>query len=100
MPGLRLQHRIVIPFAIIAIVATAAAAFVSLSVTSNALQSRFRSQLLSAAAVISRSDLALNRLSLQQLHEIIAQGESDPFHARILQRTHRATAHSAARFTG
>jgi signal transduction histidine kinase len=71
VPGLRLQHRIVIPFAIIAIVATAAAAFVSLSVTSNALQSRLRSQLLSAAAVISRSDLALNRLILQQLHEII-----------------------------
>ena len=71
MPGLRLQHRIVIPFAIIAIVATAAAAFVSLSVTSNAMQARLRDQLLSAAGVISRSDLALNRIILRQMHEII-----------------------------
>jgi signal transduction histidine kinase len=69
--GLRLQHRIVIPFAIVALVATAAAAFVSLSVTSRALQSRLQNQLLSAASVISRGDLALNPIILRNLHEVI-----------------------------
>jgi signal transduction histidine kinase len=69
--GLRLQHRIVIPFAIVAFVATAAAALVALSVTSDALQARLQAQLLSAAAVISRSDLALNPAILRNLQEVI-----------------------------
>jgi HAMP domain-containing protein len=69
--SLRLQHRIVIPFAIVAIVATAAAAFVSLSVTSNALQSRLQNQLVSAAGVISRGDLALNPLILRNFYEVV-----------------------------
>jgi signal transduction histidine kinase len=68
---LRLHHRIVIPFAIVAIVATVAAAFVTLSVTSSALQQRLRAQLGSAAGVISRGDLALNPIILRNLHEII-----------------------------
>ena len=71
MSRLRLHHRIVIPFAIVAIVATVAAAFVTLSVTSSALQQRLRSQLGSAAGVISRGDLALNPLILRNLHEVI-----------------------------
>ena len=71
MVGLRLQHRIVIPFAIIAIVATAAAAFVALSVTSDTLQSRLQTQLVSAAGVVSRGDLALNPLILRNLQEVI-----------------------------
>ena len=71
MRGLRLQHRIVIPFAIVAFVATAAAALVALSVTSSALQARLQAQLLSAAAVISRSDLALNPAILRNLQEVI-----------------------------
>jgi signal transduction histidine kinase len=69
--GLRLQHRIVIPLALVAIVATAAAALVSLSVTSNALQSRLQAQLVSAASVISRSDLSLNPLILRNLQAVI-----------------------------
>jgi signal transduction histidine kinase len=69
--GLRLQHRIVIPFAIVALIATAAAALVALSVTSRALQARLQAQLLSAAAVISRSDLALNPAILRNLQEVI-----------------------------
>ena len=71
MRGLRLQHRIVIPFAIVAFVATAAAALVALSVTSGALRARLQAQLLSAAAVISRSDLALNPAILRNLQEVI-----------------------------
>ena len=71
MVGLRLQHRIVIPFAIVAIVATAAAALVALSVTSDAMQSRLQTQLVSAADVVSRADLALNPLILRNLQEVI-----------------------------
>jgi signal transduction histidine kinase len=71
LAGLRLQHRIVIPFAIVALVATAAAALVSLSVTSSALQSRLESRLVSAAAVISRGDFAVNPIILQNLQEVI-----------------------------
>lgn len=71
MAGLRLQHRIVIPFAIVALVATAVAALVSLSVTSGALQSRLQSRLVSAAGVISRSDFAVNPIILRNLQEVI-----------------------------
>jgi signal transduction histidine kinase len=71
LAGLRLQHRIVIPFAIVALVATAAAALVSLSVTSSALQSRLESRLVSAAAVISRGDFAVNPIILQNLQEVL-----------------------------
>jgi signal transduction histidine kinase len=70
--GLRLQHRIVIPFAIVALVGTAGAALVALSVTANALQARLQTQLMSAAGVISRSDLALNPAILRNLQEVIA----------------------------
>jgi signal transduction histidine kinase len=61
----------VLPFVIVALVATAGAAFVALSVTSEALQARLQSQLVSAARVISRGDLALNPAILQNLHEAI-----------------------------
>lgn len=68
---LRLQHRIVIPFAIVALVATAGAAMVALSVTSTALRSRLDAQLSSAAQVIGRGGLALNAGILRSLQEII-----------------------------
>jgi signal transduction histidine kinase len=55
-----LQYRIVIPFVIVVLVATAGAALVALSVTSRALHSRVQAQLSSAAAVVGRGDLALN----------------------------------------
>jgi signal transduction histidine kinase len=70
--GLRLQHRIVVPFAIVALVGTAGAAMVALSVTASALQTRLQTQLMSAADVISRSDLALNPAILRNLQEVIA----------------------------
>jgi signal transduction histidine kinase len=55
----------------VAIVATATTAVVTLSVTSGALQSRLQAQLVSAAGVVSRADLALNRAILQNVREII-----------------------------
>ena len=68
---LRLQHRIVIPFAIVVLVATAATAVVALTVTSTALRARLEAQLLSAARVISRGGLALNAAILRSLQEVI-----------------------------
>jgi signal transduction histidine kinase len=69
--GLRLQHRIVIPFIVIALVATTAAAYVTWSVTSSALQSRLQTQLRNSATVVGRSDLALNPLILRNLQQIV-----------------------------
>ncbi|OFW31518.1 MAG: hypothetical protein A3H97_03280 [Acidobacteria bacterium RIFCSPLOWO2_02_FULL_65_29] len=71
MRGLRLQHRIVVPFVIVAWVATAAAASVSWSAASDALGARVQTQLVSAAAVISRGELALNPAILQTLQDIL-----------------------------
>ena len=49
---LRLHHRIVIPFALVALVTTAAAAFVAVSVTSQALESRVKTQVLNIAIAV------------------------------------------------
>jgi signal transduction histidine kinase len=69
--ALRLQHRIVIPFAIVALVATAAAALVSLNASSDALQTRVQTQLRNAVAVVSRGGLALNPAILRNLEQVI-----------------------------
>jgi signal transduction histidine kinase len=68
--ALRLQHRIVIPFVVVAVIATAAATIVTLRVSSDALRSRLEAQLVSAIGVVSRGDLALNRVVLQNVHDI------------------------------
>jgi signal transduction histidine kinase len=69
--GLRLQHRIVIPFIVIALIATTVAAYVTWRVTSSALQSRLETQLRNSAAVVGRSDLALNPAILRNLQQVI-----------------------------
>ncbi|MBZ5555636.1 MAG: HAMP domain-containing protein [Acidobacteriia bacterium] len=61
MPGrLRLHHRIVIPFALVALVATSGTAYVVLSVITRTLQARVETQILNAAALVSQSNFALN----------------------------------------
>lgn len=70
MRGLRLQHRIVIPFVLVAVVATAATAAITLAVASGALRSRLEAQLVSAVGVVSRGDLALNPAILENVHDI------------------------------
>ena len=71
MPGpLRLHHRIVIPVVFVALITTAIAAFVSLSVTRNALEARVVSQLAGAALAVSRSDFAVNQTILRRVKEI------------------------------
>lgn len=69
--ALRLQHRIVIPFVIVVVIATTAAALAGLSIASRALQNRVRSQLSSAVTVVGRSDLALNPAVLQNVRALL-----------------------------
>ena len=67
---LRLHHRIVIPFALIALLATSLTAYVALTVASQALETRVETQILNAAALISQSDFALNPAILQSVKAI------------------------------
>ena len=67
---LRLHHRIVIPFALVALVTTAAAAFVAVSVTSQALESRVKTQVLNTATLVAQSDFALNPVILRSVKAI------------------------------
>jgi signal transduction histidine kinase len=67
---LRLHHRIVIPFAVVALVATSASAFLALTVMSSAFQSRIQSQLTNTADVISRGGFAFNPAILRSVKAI------------------------------
>jgi signal transduction histidine kinase len=67
---LRLHHRIVLPFALVALVTTSAAAYVALSVATRTMDARVRTLLLNAASVVGRSDLALNPAILRSVQEI------------------------------
>jgi signal transduction histidine kinase len=69
-PPLRLHYRIVIPFVVVALLATSAAALVALSVISRTLRSRVQARTLSTALVVSRRDYALNPLILRSVKEI------------------------------
>lgn len=71
MTGLRLQHRIVIPFILIALATTAAAAWVALSTSADALRARVQAQLMSAASVAARPDFALNPAIVENLRQVL-----------------------------
>lgn len=66
----RLHYRIVMPFALVALVATASMAYVALRVTEGALQSRVEAQILNAARLVSQSDFALNPAILNSVKAI------------------------------
>ncbi len=68
--SLRLHHRIVIPFVLVALMATSAAAYAALWAVSRAMEGRVRGQLLSASAVVARGDFAVNRAILLSVQEI------------------------------
>ena len=68
---LRLQHRIVIPFVAVAVVTTAAAAYVAVSTLSRTLSSRVDEQSRNAAALVSQSDFALNPQILASIKRIV-----------------------------
>ena len=63
----RLHHRIVIPFALVALAATASTAYVTLRVTGRLLQSRVEAQIISATSLLAQSDFALNRAILDSV---------------------------------
>jgi signal transduction histidine kinase len=67
---LRLHHRIVIPFALVALATTSAAAFVAVSVTSQALESRVKTQVVNTATLVAQSDFALNPVILRSVKAI------------------------------
>ncbi len=71
MTGLRLHHRIVIPFILIALATTAAAAWVALATSADALRVRVQAQLMSAASVAARPDFALNPAIVQSMRQVL-----------------------------
>ena len=71
MRVLRLQHRLVIPFVLVALIGTSAASLVALSVFSRALQARLETQLAGAAVVVSRADFALNPAILERVRDVV-----------------------------
>lgn len=68
---LGLQHRIVLPVVAVALVTSGGAAWVAVSVTTDALQSRLRAQLVSSAAAVGRGGFALNATILRNLRDIV-----------------------------
>jgi signal transduction histidine kinase len=68
---LRLQHRIVLAFVVVVLIATTASALVAASVTTRAMRARMESQLAGAAAILSRGGLALNAAVLQNARGIV-----------------------------
>lgn len=70
MLRLRLHHRIVIPFAVVAVIATAASALFSLQVVSREFESRIRNQILNTADVIGRGGFAFNVAILRSVKTI------------------------------
>jgi len=67
---LRLHYRIVIQFALVALLAIAATAYVALSVASRTVEARLQSQIVSAAALVSQSEFALNPIILRSVKSI------------------------------
>src|SRR5258705_3250106 len=67
---LRLHHRIVVPFALIALLAMSSTAYVALTVASRALETRVETQILNAATLISQSEFALNPAILRSVKAI------------------------------
>jgi signal transduction histidine kinase len=67
----RTRDRIVVPFVLIAVVATVAAALVSLSLISNTLEARVESQIARGSAFVSRSQFALSPSVLRLVKEIM-----------------------------
>lgn len=67
---LGLHYRLVIPFVLVALAGTAAAAFAALWIASRTLEERVSGQLRQTAAVVARRDFAVNRAILRNVHEI------------------------------
>ena len=69
--GLKIHHKIVIPFAVLLVAATLVTAFISVTLISENLERRFQTQLENASDVLAQSDLALTEPVLERLKLII-----------------------------
>src|SRR6185437_6023452 len=67
---LRLHYRIVMPFALVALVAIAATAYVALSVATRTIEARLQSQVVSAATLVSQSVFAFTPAILRSVKAI------------------------------
>jgi signal transduction histidine kinase len=67
---MRLHHRIVVPFAVVAIVTTLAVAWVAFDVTSSTVTRHIRQDVIGATEVVSRSGMALNPAILAAMKEV------------------------------
>jgi signal transduction histidine kinase len=67
---LRLNQRIAIPFAVVALLATSVAALIAVSAISQTLESRVEKQVVSTSVVISQTDFALNASILRSVKAI------------------------------
>jgi signal transduction histidine kinase len=67
---LRLNQRIAIPFALVALLATSVAALIAVSAISQTLESRVEKQVVSTSVVISQTDFALNASILRSVKAI------------------------------
>ncbi len=67
---MRIQHRIVIPFALVALVTTSATAFVAVWLVSRTLDARAIAQVQNTASLISRSDFATNPSILRSTRQV------------------------------
>jgi signal transduction histidine kinase len=107
---LRLHHRIVLPFAAVAIIATAAVAWVAFNVTSNTLATHIRQDVISATGVVSRNGVALTPGILSAVRQVtgadavtfgpgglVATTLDRELHAALIDRVIAGAAHLALR---
>ena len=107
---LRLHHRIVIPFAVVALLATSASAFLALNEVSQAFEARIQSQILNTSEVISRGGFAFSPAILRSVKSItgaevvtfdadgsILSTTVDPSHAALLRSVTTSAAARQAR---
>jgi len=71
LPGLRVRHKIVIPFTILFIVTTGVVAFLSISLLSSTLERRLASRVERVSDMISRTGFALSPSILEELKLLV-----------------------------
>ena len=72
MTGLKLQYKIVIPFVVLFVAATAVIAVTALSAISRTLDSRLSTQIERASAMMSQTEFASNPLILDRVKELLS----------------------------
>ena len=71
VPGLKIHHKIVIPFAVLLVAATLVTAFISVTLISENLERRFQTQLENASKILAQIDFAVTGPVLERLKLII-----------------------------